>query len=162
MSAHDFGLIVKTWAITVGTLKLYPPIKSGVIRFYYGIPAVQRRVAKLRRARYDVLKALIAERHFGGYAGLIVDAKDYDWTDMMSFGPPMYGAVKNKAGDWCIFWDRKLLTQEIGTGSPLKEGEVISPVDDPKIWQRTPEEVDEKKPLTHQKAEDAAGGDAPL
>lgn len=156
---HDFILIVKTVFATTIAIKAGPPVKRFAVAFYYGIPAVQRRVAKMRRGRYERLKALISERHFGGYAGLIVDAKDYDWADMMSFRPPMYGAVKNKADDWCIFWDRKLLTQEIGTGAPLKEGEVITPVDDPKIWQRTPEEVDVQKPLTHQKAVVEPGGE---
>ena len=156
---HDLVIIAKTAIATALALKGGPILRAWGVRFYYGIPAVQRRVAKMRRARYDTLKALIAERHFGGYAGLIVEANDYDWTDMVSFRAPMYGAVKNKAGDWCIFWDRKMLTAEIGTGAPLKEGEVVSPVDDPKLWQRTPEEVDEQKPLTHQKDVAEPGGE---
>lgn len=160
MVAHDLVLVAKTVIATVAAVKGGPVIRRWAGAFYRGIPVVQRRAAKMRRARYDTLKALIAERHFQGFAGLIVSAKNYDWTDMGSFGPPMYGAVKNKAGDWCIFWDRKMLTAEIGTGAPLKEGEVISAVDDPKLWQRTPEEVDENKPLTHQKAAVEPGGES--
>ncbi len=156
---HDAVLIGKTFLATLAAIKGTPALKRWGIAFYYGIPAVQRRVAKMRRARYDTLKAAIAERHFGGYAGLIVEQKAYDWADMMSFKAPMYGAVQNKDGDWCIFWDRKMLTEEIGVGAPLKEGECVSEVDDPSLWQRTPEEVDNQTPLTHQKAQGSPGGE---
>lgn len=127
-------------------------ILRAIISFFTG-PWRARR-AKIRRARYEELKQLISQRHFGGYAGLIVEDPKYDRLDMACFGPPMYGVVKNKDMKWCIFWDRPRMMREIGTGAPLREGETIAVQDHTgraDLWKKTPEEVDEKQALTHQK-----------
>ncbi len=120
-----------------------------------------KRWAKMRRERYEELKALIAERHFGGYAGLIVENSKFDKVDMCCFPSPMYHIVKNKDMKWCIFWDRSRMVREIGTGAPLKDGEVLIP--DTKIRTKpdgTLDTINEQKALTHQ--EEASDGEDDL
>lgn len=83
---------------------------------------------KRARDRYEFLKQAISSRHFNGYAGLIVDdslGKKFSKKDFACFKAPMYYWVKNQDGFWCVFWDRGRLTREIGTGAPLKPGEVM-------------------------------------
>ncbi len=114
-----------------------------------------------RRARYDELKAMICDRHYAGYGGLVVEDKKFDAIDMKSFKAPMYGCVQNKEMKWCIFWDRGKLTREIGTGAPLKDGELMLAEKGGRSenWKKDPEAIDENVPLTQQavKAPDAAG-----
>jgi hypothetical protein len=118
-------------------------------------PQYRKRDLALRRIKYDILKEQIKERHLGGFAGLIVEDDKYkfDAIDMASFKPPMYGVVMNANNKWCIFWSRKKMIQELGTGAPLREGEVVNPeITNPsepeKLWQKTPEDVDKQASLT--------------
>ncbi len=78
------------------------------------------------RERYDFLKSAISKRHFGGYAGLIVDdlPRKFGQKDRDCFQPPMYYWVKNQDMKWCVFWHRKRLSEEIGAGPPLLPGEL--------------------------------------
>lgn len=109
------------------------------------------RSAAMRRERYEFLKAKISERHFAGFAGLVVDFPDrkFDVTDLSCFKAPMYAMVKNQDMKWCIFWDRARMVREIGTGAPLKEGEVLIPDTVGRTKpQSTVETIDEAQPLT--------------
>ncbi len=87
----------------------------GVITFK---PYRARKELAKRRERYDFLKMLITERHRAGFHGLTVDVQDreFDWTDMLCFRPPMYQVLKNKDMKYCIFWDPKKMSEEIGLG----------------------------------------------
>lgn len=87
-------------------------------------------LARRSRARYEFLKNEISKRHFGGYAGLIVDFPGRKFKEAelrVFFRLPMYHVVMNQDKKLCIFWHRERLTKEIGTGAALKEGEVITP-----------------------------------
>lgn len=134
-------------------------------RFVFWItfgPHRDRREQIKRRSNYDFLKAQISERHFAGYGGLTVDfhGRKFDRIDMECFRPPMYGVVRNQKGHWCIFWDRAKLTNEIGVGAPLKDGEVIVPQTNDRVWKQIDTEaIDDQKPLTHQ--ESGCLGDPP-
>lgn len=104
----------------------------------------------MRRARYEFLKQRISERHFDGYAGLIVDfpGRKFDKLDFASFKAPMYMWVKNQDMKWCVFWDRGRMAREIGAGAPLRDGEVLIPDPPGRTKPAAPETIDEKKPLT--------------
>lgn len=123
-----------------------------IIRFLTLYEWRKGRYLKMRRERYDELKKLISERHFGGYAGLTVTDAKYDRLDLACFGPPMYQVCRNQEWQYCIFWDRPRMIREIGTGAPLREGEVIIP---DTIGRTKPsstlETIDDKQALTHQK-----------
>lgn len=121
----------------------------------------KRRREAMRRERYEFLKSKISERHFGGYAGLIVDfpGRKFDLVDLGCFKAPMYYIVKNADMKWCIFWDRKRLTSEIGAGAPLKEGEVLVPESSAGRSKpsSTVETIDETAPLTQKVSGGSAG-----
>ena len=74
------------------------------------------REAVKRRANYDFLRAKITERHSAGFNGLTVDFQGhkFDSIDMLSFRPPMYQIAKNQSQHYCIFWDHKKMSEEIG------------------------------------------------
>lgn len=108
------------------------------------------RYAAKRRERYEFLKARISERHFAGFAGLIVDFKGrkFDKTDLACFKSPMYYMAKNQDMKWCIFWDKARMAREIGAGAPLREGECLIPDTVGRTKpQGTIETIEEKSPL---------------
>lgn len=126
-----------------------------IIRFLTFYNWRKARYVKMRRARYEELKAQISARHFGGYAGLVVEDKKYDRIDMACFQHPMYVVVQNQDLKYCIFWDRPRMAKEIGTGAPLKEGELMIPETGVRSKpSSTLETIDEQKPLTRQKVVD--------
>jgi len=131
-------------------------ILNAIHRFLFWItfgPFRDKRNKVRRRANYEFLKANISQRHFDGFAGLVVDfkGKSFDKYDLGCFTAPMYYMVKNADDKWCIFWDRKRLAREIGTGAPLKEGEVLLP---DTLGRTKPQEtidtINNQEPLTHQ------------
>lgn len=69
-----------------------------------------------RRANYELIKSKIVERHHAGFNGLTVDFGKFDAKDLGCFRPPMYRVVKNQQMQWCIFWDPKKMTEEVGDG----------------------------------------------
>ena len=89
-----------------------------------------RRKALSRRLKYEFLRSQIIKRHLAGLNGLVVDFKDhkFDWTDMLCFRPPMYQLVQNKDMKWCIFWDKKKMTEEAGSGPVLT---IVKPQTEP-------------------------------
>jgi hypothetical protein len=116
---------------------------------------------KRARQRYELLKKAISYRHFNGFAGLVlselvsvtedkfINGKAFGKDDFACFKSPMYFWIKNQDGDWCVFWDRARLTREIGTGAPLKEGELM--ILENSVGRMKPsstlETIDEQKPL---------------
>lgn len=120
---------------------------------------------KRARDRYELLKRAISYRHFNGFAGLVINdeiviagaedgstafvsGRKFSKKDFACFKAPMYMWAKNQDGYWCVFWDRGRLTREIGTGAPLKTGEVM--IDDTAGKTKpssTLETIDEQKPL---------------
>lgn len=120
---------------------------------------------KRARDRYELLKRAISYRHFNGFAGLVINrdivvqgeggipdfidgSRKFTKKDFECFKAPMYFWTKNQDGFWCVFWDRGRLTREIGTGAPLREGELM--IDDPAGRTKpssTLETIDEQRPL---------------
>lgn len=90
-------------------------------------PHRARREAALRRKNYETLKAQVVEEHLRGFGGMIVDPK-YDMRDLDSFlrtkiksGLQMYYVAKNTYGQVCLFWDKKMMTEEVGPPRPKPE-----------------------------------------
>lgn len=124
---------------------------EALAKLFWSVPGLKGLEKKRRRERYEFLKAKISERHFGGFRGMIVNfpGRRFDKFDFGCFPSPMYFWVKNRDGNWVVFWDHARMTREIGTGKPLQDGEALIP-DTPgrSKPQAEPEQVDEQKPLT--------------
>ena len=73
--------------------------------------------ATRRRKRYDEIRALIVKEHLAGNQGMVVPAK-FDPEDMKSFRAPMYQIARNQHNQLCIFWDKKKMTEEVGSPTP--------------------------------------------
>lgn len=68
---------------------------------------------KRSRRRYDEIKALVVENHLNGFGGLVLPKK-YGRKDFACFGPPMYHFARTPENELCLFWQKKLMTEEIG------------------------------------------------
>ena len=103
-----------------------------------------------RRENYEFLKSKISERHFAGFAGLVIDFdRKLDSVDFACFKQPMYAWVKNKDNKWCVFWDKARMAREIGVGAPLKDGECLIPDTLGRTKpQGSVETIEERSPLT--------------
>lgn len=79
--------------------------------------------ARLRRRRYEQLKAIIVEEHLKGKGGTVIPKK-FGKADLTSFRPPMYHFARHgsKDGPLCIFWRKDLMTEEIGP--PMSERQI--------------------------------------
>lgn len=120
---------------------------QGIVRVLLNLITLRSWRARRARARYDFLKAEICKRHFEGYKGLIVDfpGRRFSIQDLACFKSPMYFMIRNADKKWCIFWDHKRMSQEIGTGKPLKDGEPFQQEIVGKFNPKnTPDKVDEK------------------
>lgn len=74
--------------------------------------------AQRRLINYQFLKSEIVKAHLINRNNIVVDfpGQTFDATDMWSFRPPMYQVVRNQANQYCIYWDMKKMTGEVGSG----------------------------------------------
>ena len=72
----------------------------------------RRRLLRLRR-NYEEIKFLVTKEHLRGRSRLTLP-KQYSLQDRQSFRPPMYSWGRTEKNAIVLYWNPKLMSEEIG------------------------------------------------